>query len=190
MNWQRLGPELPKAGNWLTLKIGRILFGVLGWKIEGTFPDHPKLIVAVAPHSSNLDWLLSICVIWGLGLKSSYLIKHTFFQYGLGSLLNRLGGIPVDRRAPGGMVGQMAERFSNQAQLVLGITPEGTRSGVREWKPGFALIAQAAEVPILPAVLNYETRTVSFHPAIVDVGNVETTITQMKTAAASGVPKL
>ncbi|MDA1075119.1 MAG: 1-acyl-sn-glycerol-3-phosphate acyltransferase [Proteobacteria bacterium] len=189
MKWQMLGPNLPQGGNALTRHLGRSLLRVMGWQVTGVFPDHAKLIVAVAPHSTNIDWLLSITVIWGLGLKASYLVKHTLFRFPLGGLLQRLGGIPVDRRAAGGMVGQLADRFAAQTQLVLGITPEGTRSGLREWKRGFALIAQSAGVPVLPAILNYRTRTIHFHPVISDVANVDHVMEAMQLAAASGSPR-
>ena len=35
-----------------------ILFKLMGWTITGKFPDIPKLIVAVVPHSSYFDFIL------------------------------------------------------------------------------------------------------------------------------------
>jgi 1-acyl-sn-glycerol-3-phosphate acyltransferase len=189
MHWQTLGPSLPRGGNRGTKALGRWLLRMIGWRIEGEFPDQPKLIVAVVPHSSNIDWLLSIGVIWGLGLKASYLVKHSAFVFPLGPILRRLGGIPVDRSAAHGLVAQLSARFNALPALVLGITPEGTRGGTRQMKPGFALIAQAANVPVLPTILNYATRTIRFNPPILDVSDPEQTLATMREAALTGIPR-
>lgn len=189
MSWQTLGPNLPQAGNRVTRSLGRAILRLMGWRIEGDFPDRPKLIVVVAPHSSNIDWILSVVVIWGLGLRASYLVKHTFFRFPLEPILRFLGAIPVDRSSSQGLVEQLSRRFDEQSQLVLGITPEGTRGKVREWKKGFALIAQAANVPILPTILNYKSKTVSFHPPITDVSDPDRVLVTVQAAAATGVPR-
>jgi len=189
MEWQQLGSKVPRGGNRLTRALGRCVFSTMGWHVEGVFPDQSKLIVAVAPHTSNVDWIVSIAVIWGLGLKASYLVKHSLFRFPLGSIVRALGGIPVDRRSAQGLVGQMIGQFESRSQLVLGVTPEGTRGNVREWKRGFALMAQSTNVPILPAILDYKTRTVRFHPLITDVRDADRTLIAVQMAAASGAPR-
>ena len=100
MTWQVIGSRVPRGGNWFTRRAGRALLRLMGWRVEGSIADHSKLIVAVAPHSSNLDFLLTIGVIWGFGLKANYLAKHTLFWFPLGALMRAFGGIPVDRSAP------------------------------------------------------------------------------------------
>ena len=43
-------------------------------------------------------------------------------------MMRGLGGIPVDRREPGrGVVEEMAERFKNEKELLLALSPEGTQ---------------------------------------------------------------
>ena len=160
-----------------------------GWRLEGEFPNRPRVIVAVAPHTSNYDFVLTVMVIWGLGLRASYLAKQSLFRFPLGILMRYLGGIPVDRESPQGMVEQMVARFRQTPQLILGITPEGTRSAVKRWKLGFALIASAAHVPVVPAIINYDTRTVRFHPVIDDVHDAQTTLAKVQSAAATGAPR-
>lgn len=160
-----------------------------GWQLEGEIPDHPKMIVAVAPHTSNIDFLLTVMVLWGLGLEAAYLAKQSLFRFPLGIVMRYFGGIPVDRGAANGMVEQLAREFKTRPQLVLGITPEGTRSKVKQWKRGFALIAAAASVPVLPAIINYETRVVRFHPLITDVADPDKTLTMVQCAAASGAAR-
>ena len=88
MKWQSPGENVSKGGNFLTRLIGRFIFWIMGWRISGEFPNRSKIIVALVPHSSNLDFLLTIAVLWGMGLKSSFLIKHTVFWFPLGPVLD------------------------------------------------------------------------------------------------------
>ena len=74
--------------------------------------------------------------------------------------------------------------------VVIGITPDGTRGKVREWKRGFALIAQATGVPILPAILDFKSKVVRFEQVITDVSDVDQVIATMQALAQSGAPKL
>ena len=187
MNWQTLGSNLPRRHNPITRLIGRTVFSLMGWRIQGEFPNRSKLVVALVPHSSNVDFILTIAVLWGLGLRSAFLMKHSLFWFPLGRILRGLGGIPVDRAGPQGLVGQMAEEFAGRKKLVLGITPEGTRRGVSEFKQGFARIAAAAAVPVLPVVLDYGTRTVRFRELIEDVADINATLERVRAEAALGV---
>ncbi len=189
MTWQTLGPQLPKAGNLITRCLGRTALGLAGWRVEGEVPDRPKLIVAVAPHSSNLDWVLSIAVIWSLGLGASYLVKDTLFRFPLGAPLRLLGAIPVHRGSAQGLVEQISQRFAGQDRLVLGITPEGTRRGAQRWRTGFAQVARVADVPVLPTIIDYAARVVTFKPLITAVDDVDSVVSQVRDAAASGVPR-
>ena len=184
MNWQKLGPDLPTRGNRFTALAGRALFRAMGWRIEGEFPNQSQLIVAVAPHTSNTDFLLAMAIVSGLGLHASYFAKQSLFRFPLGSVMVALGGIPVDRNSPQGLVGQMVEQFEKTPKLVLGITPEGSRGKVGQWKRGFALIAQAANVPILPAILDLKAKVVRFEKLITEVDDVDQVIKTMQELAA------
>lgn len=190
MRWQLLGPDVPTGGNRLTVMLGRSLLKAMGWRIEGEFPNQSKMIVAVAPHTSAMDFVLSVAVILGLGLRASFLAKQSLFKFPLGPLMYAMGGIPVERNSPRGLVGQMAEQFDNNPRLVLGITPEGTRKKVREWKRGFALIAQAADVPILPTILDYKSRVVRFEKLITDVSDVDAVVSAVQASAKVATPKI
>ena len=186
MKWQQLGENLPRRRNPLAQLIGRSVLRLLGWRIEGDFPNLPQVVVALTPHTSNMDFILTLAVLWGLGLKSSFLMKHTLFWFPLGPLLSAMGGIPVDRKDPEGLVDGMVTEFQRRDRLVLGITPEGTRSGVRRWKTGFARIAAKAKLPVVPAILNYETRTIHFAPAIIGLNNPDAILEGVKLAAVNG----
>ena len=189
MKWQVLGDKLPKGGNFLTRRIGRAIFGVMGWRIEGEFPNRDKAIVALVPHSSNLDFFLTIAFIWATGMRASFLIKHTVFWYPLGNIIRALGGIPVDRTQQNGLIRDVTQQFREKSKWVLGITPSGTRKPVKEWKDGIARIAAAAQVPIVPAVMNYRTRTVHFAPLIEGITEVRQIMERVRDEASKGIPR-
>ena len=189
MKWQVLGDNLPKSGNFLTRQIGRAIFRIFGWRIEGEFPNRSKAIVALVPHNSNIDFFLTIAFIWATGMKASFLIKHTVFWYPLGNIIRALGGIPVDRTQQNGLIAEVTQHFREKSKLILGITPSGTRKPVKEWKDGIARIAAAAQVPIVPAVMNYKTRTVRFAPLIEGISEVRQIMERIRAEAANGMPR-
>ena len=187
--WQPLGPRVPRRNNPITRMLGRLGLRLLGWRMQGEWPNEPKLIVALAPHSSNMDFILSVAVFWGLNLRTSFLAKKSLFWFPLGVIMRALGGIPVDRSSPHGMVDDLAGHFRSVSQLVIGITPEGTRGGVSTWKSGFARIAAAADVPVLPAIVNYEERMIYFQPLVSAEGTSETILEKTRAAASVGSPR-
>ena len=83
MKWQVLGDRLPRTRNPLTRVLGRVVFRAMGWRIEGQFPNQSKVVVALTPHTSNMDFILTIAVLWSLGLKSSFLMKQSLFWFPL-----------------------------------------------------------------------------------------------------------
>lgn len=186
MQWQKLGSQLPQGYNPFTRVIGRLALRTMGWRISGEFPDRPKFVVALMPHSSNMDFILTIAVLWSLGLKSSFMMKHTLFWFPLGPILRGLGGIPVDRRSAQGLVEQMSAEFSRRSRLVLGVTPQGTRGASGQFKQGFARIAAAAGVPVLPAILHYKERTVQLASLIEEFNDVPKLVETIKTLSLSG----
>ena len=72
---------------------------------------------------------------------------------------------------------------------MVGLTPSGTRKPVREWKDGIARIAAATKVPIVPAVMNYRTKTVHFAPLIEAVSEVGDIMNRVRAEAVNGVPR-
>ena len=177
---------MPQVDNPFTRVIGRLTLRMMGWRINGEFPDRPKFVVALMPHSSNMDFILTIAVLWSLGLKSSFMMKHTLFWFPLGPILRGLGGIPVDRRSAQGLVEQMSAEFSRRSRLVLGVTPQGTRGASGQFKQGFARIASAAGVPVLPAILHYKERTVQLASLIEEFNDVPKLVETIKTLSLSG----
>ena len=151
---------LPSRGNTFSRVVGRSLFGALGWRLEGDFPARPKMVVIVAPHTSNWDFIVGILAVFAIGIRARFIAKHTLFKPPLGWVMRWFGGIPVNREAPQGMVPQAVGAIEKAQSVFLAITPSGTRSSTRPWKSGFYHIAHAARVPILPIAFDGEHRTI------------------------------
>lgn len=188
MNWS-LPPQIPTTGNLLTRSFGRSLFRILGWTVEGSLPDKPKMIVAVAPHTSNWDFFVAISYVLGCGIKINFMAKHTLFVFPIKNIMIGLGGLAIDRRKARGTVEQMCERFSEKEQLVLAITPEGTRSYNDDWKTGFLHISQAANVPVVLATLDFESKTLEFGPDFGVSTDTEADLDNIKAEAKRAVGK-
>jgi hypothetical protein len=160
-----LPPSLPRSGGPLQRAIGRLVLGLWGWRIDGEIPDRSHLVAIVAPHTSNWDVVIAIAARSALGLDGRWLGKHTLFRGPAGPLFRWLGGIPVDRSAPHGVVGSVVQEFARTPALFLAIAPEGTRKQVSGWRTGFWHIARAAGVPILPIGIDWERRVIRIWPA-------------------------
>ena len=109
----------------------------------------PKLVVIAAPHDTNWDLPFALAAAWALGLDLHWMGKKSLFRWPFGWLMERLGGVPVDRSAPAGVVGDIVSQFASRPELALAIPPEGTRSRAPYWKSGFHRIAVGAGVPIV-----------------------------------------
>ncbi len=141
--------------------IGRTILRLGGWRMEGAFPDLPKVVLIGAPHSSNWDGIWGFAVLMALGLDLKVLGKDTLLKAPVvGQILKRLGVIPVDRKAAQGVVEQAARMIQSTDRFWYGLAPEGTRRVVEKWKPGFWRIAKAAGVPVVPAYFHYGRKVI------------------------------
>ena len=137
----------------------------IGWKIEGDIPsDLRKYVVAVAPHTSWKDFPLGLFIRAALGRTIYYLGKKELFDNPFGFFFRWSGGYPVDRKHKSGLVEQVAELFRTHDEFAIAIAPEGTRKKVTDFKTGFYFIAKAANVPIIPCLLDYEHKRARFLP--------------------------
>ena len=186
MKWPRLGDAVPQRKHPIRTLVGRLVFQLIGWKLEGNLPNKSKLIIVALPHSSNFDFILALSVIWGWGLELNYMGKHTLFKFPHGFFFRAVGGIPVDRRSPQGLIEKMTSEFNSRPSLMLGIAPEGTRNSDGTLKAGFARIAMAASAPVVPVIVNYKTKTLTIGTVITDLSSVESIISAVKEQGQSG----
>ncbi len=169
----KLGDAVPRRGNWFSATVGRALLRLKGWRFEGVVPNVPKAVVIVVPHTSNWDFVVGIAALFAMGLRASFLGKHTLFRWPLGPLMRWLGGVPVDRRTARGVVDETVNLFASTDQLILGVSPEGTRSSVDRWKTGFYYVASKARVPIVPVAFDYPGRVIRFGERLDPTGDIK-----------------
>jgi 1-acyl-sn-glycerol-3-phosphate acyltransferase len=123
-------------------------------------------VIAVAPHTSNWDFVIGMAAMFALDLRLSFLGKHTIFRGPFDRLLRWTGGIPVDRASPHGVVDECVRAFAACERRVLAIAPQGTRKGSGRFRSGFLHIARGAGIPVLLAALDYESRRVRLGPLL------------------------
>ena len=161
-----LGPRVPRRGNAFSRWLGRVVLRCMGWRLLGTIPDLPKMILIGAPHTTNMDGVVSFAALTALGLRAGTMVKDSAFRGPTGLLLRWLGAQPIDRNSAKGVVEQTIDTFNRQQGFVLLLAPEGTRSAAAEWKRGFHHVARGAGVPVVPAAIDYEHKRITFGPPL------------------------
>ncbi len=146
--------------------LARWLLRLWGWRLE--FHGFPALqgVAVVYPHTSNWDFPVGILAKWALGIPAHFWAKDGLFKVPVfGRWLRWVGGLPVDRRAANGAVGQMVDTFEQHKRegrlLWLGLAPEGTRSHTPGWRSGFYQVALGAQVPVAIVKFDWGRRVVS-----------------------------
>jgi len=138
-----------------------ILLRLMGWKIVNDFPKSiKKYIIIVAPHTSWVDFPVSILVKFITKVDIKFIGKHTLFQPPFGFFFRALGGTPVDRSKSQSMVQAIVDIFNSKESFVMALSPEGTRKKTRQWKSGFYHVAKGANIPLVMASLDFKNKKV------------------------------
>ena len=185
-----LGDEMQDDKHILDVPVLRSIFHFIswlfvkftGWKIIGEVPDVPKMIAIAAPHTSNWDFPVFMSMVGLLRLRVRYLGKHTLFKPPFGAVFRLLGGTPVERgTAQASDVFQAAVKLVGEKdRIILGLAPEGTRSGDGGWKTGFYRIAVETGVPILIAYLDAPRKEVGVHGLFYPTGDMQADIASIR----------
>ena len=175
-----LGAAIPRRESAPTRALGRALLKLLRWRVEGEMPNVSRFVVAVGPHTSNCDLIVGGAAMFALDLKLSFLGKHTLFHGPFGVVMRWMGGIPVDRSSPHGVVAQSIAAFDREPRRVLAIAPEGTRRAGAGIRSGFLHIARGAGVPVVLATLDYGTRVVRLGPMFEPCDDVQRDVERVR----------
>ncbi|PQJ74451.1 1-acyl-sn-glycerol-3-phosphate acyltransferase [Polaribacter gangjinensis] len=153
---------------------GFIFFNILGWKMDTNFPTHlKKYVVIAAPHTSWVDFPIAILARMSSGIMINYIGKDSLFKGPFGFIFRALGGTPVDRSKNNKLVDAIVDIFNSKEEFRLGLSPEGTRKKVTEWKTGFYYIAKGAKVPIVMATLDFENKRIKISEPYYTTDNME-----------------
>lgn len=159
-------------------KVAAFLLRCAGWRIffEG-LPSRQGVLV-VYPHTSNWDFIVLMLAKWSVGLQASFWAKDTLFRIPLfGRWLRWIGGEPVLRHAPGGVVKQAVEviqrKTEHEQYFWLGLSPEGTRKPTPGWRSGFYQTAVSAGVPLGVFRLDFARKEIDARSFVKLCGDLE-----------------
>lgn len=161
---------------WLATRI----LGLTGWRLVGEVPDLDKAVFIAAPHTSNWDGFWLLIAKCAFDIEVRFLAKHTLFWWPLGSILTAFGAMPIDRSKASAIVDDLAASFAQEDKLFLALAPEGTRRRMPHWKSGFYRIAQAANVPIVLAFIDYPTKQMGIGKTLAAAGHVDQDIVSIR----------
>jgi 1-acyl-sn-glycerol-3-phosphate acyltransferase len=156
-------------GRWLSA----FLLRLFGWHTDGSLPDGiKKAVVVSAPHTSAWDFIIGRLTFWAIRVNIRFLIKKESFGFPFGPFLRWIGGVPVTRgKYKSSLVSDVTELFRNSENLIVVITPEGTRKRADQWKKGFYMIALSAGVPIALSYIDYGKKTGGIGPILFPSGD-------------------
>lgn len=157
-----------------------LLYGLLGWQKDVTVSIPDKCIICLAPHTSNWDFILGQLYSHAEDLHINYLMKKEWFFWPLKYLFHKTGGIPVYRDKKTNLTDSLAERATASSQFRLCITPEGTRKPNSQWKRGFYVIAQKAQIPILLYGVDYKRKLIQCTKTIYPTGDIDGQLSEIQ----------
>lgn len=139
----------------------RLLLKLLGWKTHWGVRPEDKCIILGVPHTSIFDFVISWLFWTSEGRKANILIKKELFFWPLGYVLNKMGGVGIDRSKGANIIRQSVQLFKERERLELAIAIEGTRKRTTRWKAGFHAIATAADVPVYLSSFDWGRKQIS-----------------------------
>ena len=162
--------------------VSKAIFWVAGWKLTGQVPRNiPKAMMIAAPHTSNWDFIIARAAFYLMDVDVRFTVKAEWVRNPwIGWLVRALGALAVDRSRNNSLVDGMVQLFQEHDELVILITPEGTRAYQPRWRKGYYFAALGAGVPILLGFLNWGKREAGIGPAVWPTGNYEADEEQIK----------
>ena len=157
----------------LMRKLSLLFFKINGWKVVGVKPALRKYVVIAAPHTSNWDFIYTICVAFIFRINPVIMMKDIWFKGPLGPIFRWLGAMAIDRSQTNDVVAQSINKFQQKKNLILIVPPSGTRQRVFYWKTGFYHIANGSGVPIVLGFLDYRLKVGGLGPTFRPTGDIE-----------------
>jgi 1-acyl-sn-glycerol-3-phosphate acyltransferase len=175
-----VGDQIHRRGNFFTKAVASFFLLLTGWRFEGRLPNLRQFVLIVAPHTSNWDFPTGVMAMFALGIRGTFLGKDTLFKPPFGFIFYWLGGVPVDRFSKNNVVEQTLEYFRTREQMILAISPEGTRKRIEKWRTGFYWVAVGAKVPIVPVAFDFPRKRIVIHEPQVMTGDAERDIAHLR----------
>jgi len=106
---------------------GFVLLNILGWKINGEFPDVKKSIIVYAPHTSYMDAFYGKLFLNELRIPHTILSKKELFFFPMNIAMKWFGSIPVRGVKNSNAIYSVAQMLEQSDEMHIIISPEGTR---------------------------------------------------------------
>ena len=132
----------------------RVLYGILGWKKDVTVQHPKKCIICLAPHTSNLDFIIGQLYMRAENMRINFMMKKEWFFFPIGHLFRHIGGIPVWRSKHTSMTDNL--------------------------KMVFYYIALKAGIPILLYGVDYSRKLIQCTKTIVPTGDADRDMQEIK----------
>jgi 1-acyl-sn-glycerol-3-phosphate acyltransferase len=130
------------------LLISKLFMWLMGWKmnLHGLQPkDFRRAVVLAIPHTS-IGFAIARAAFFLMDIHVRFTVKKEWMRFPFSILGKPLGGIAIDRspKVPGQQRKSMTEAMidlfeQHPEELVIMITPEGTRSRNDKWKLDFII---------------------------------------------------
>ena len=155
-------------------RLARCLLRLLGWRLIRPALPGPKGLVVAYPHTSNWDFPIAMLAKWGLGWQIRFWAKDSLFKWPVfGRWLRWLGGVPVYRSSPQGLVDATLKEITAAEFFWLGLAPEGTRGRGDGWRLGFYHVWLKTKLPLGIAVIDWRERCIGVKAFIDATGDLE-----------------
>lgn len=168
-----LPEQAPHRGSALSRQFFKRVYLAQGWRFDGEFPNLPKAVAIISPHTSNYDGLYGFLAMLGLGIEVTAFGKDSLFKTPLKGLLKWMGVIPVDRSSPHGLTQQIIDVIQSKDKIWVAMAPEGTRKSAEQIRTGFYHIAMGAQIPIVMFAFDYDHKVIHCLGAIQPTGDYE-----------------
>jgi len=162
--------------------LSKFILFIAGWKVVGGVPkDLKKAVIIAAPHTSYWDFFYARLAFFIMDIPLKVTIKKEVVNHPVfGWIIRGLGAIAIDRTPKNGnlkkkrsMVDAMVDLIHEREELIMMVTPEGTRKYVSKWKSGFYRVAEQANVPIILGYLDYAKKHAGVGPVFNPTGDYD-----------------
>lgn len=150
-----------------------VLKQVLGWKLQGEFPEVPQSIIVVAPHTSYWDAVIGKLFLRSVGVKHKLLSKKELFFFPANIVMYLIGAIPIRGVKNSNGILTVKRMFKEKKNLHVVICPEGGFAKTEKWGAGFYYMALKADVPIIVAYMDYSQKEVGVKGIITDLSSID-----------------
>lgn len=144
---------------------------MLGWRLQGKFPNIPQSVIVVAPHTSYWDAIIGKLFLKSVGISHKLLSKKELFFFPANIVMHLLGAIPVRGVKGHNAILEVSSLFKWNKNFHIVICPEGGFAPTKRWDAGFYYMALKANVPIVVTYMDYRKKEVGVKRVLTDLSN-------------------